>query len=44
MAYTAFMQANYRPGFTYGDFGPMFTAEFYEPAQWANIFKAAGAK
>jgi len=40
----AFMKNNYRPGFTYADFAPMFGAEFYNPDQWADIFKAAGAK
>ena len=39
-----FMQKNYRPGFTYADFAPMFTAEFYSPARWADIFSASGAK
>lgn len=37
-----FMKKNYRPGFTYQDFAPQFTAEFYDPEEWANIFKAAG--
>ena len=44
LAVVEFMQQNYRPDFTYADFGPMFTAEFYQPARWANIFKASGAK
>lgn len=39
-----FMAKNYRPGFTYADFGPMFGAEFFDPSQWADIFKASGAK
>uniref|UniRef100_A0A0B6ZTW4 alpha-L-fucosidase n=1 Tax=Arion vulgaris TaxID=1028688 RepID=A0A0B6ZTW4_9EUPU len=38
-----YMNQNYRPDFTYADFGPMFHAEFYNPAQWADIFQAAGA-
>ena len=38
-----FMNKNYRPGFTYQDFGPMFTAELYDPNQWADIFNASGA-
>ena len=42
--YVKFMTQNYRPDFTYGDFGPQFTAEFYDANQWADIFKAAGAK
>jgi len=39
-----FMKKNYPPDFTYADFAPMFKAEFYNPDQWADIFKAAGAK
>ena len=33
------MHKNYRPNFTYQDFANQFTAEFYDPKQWANIFK-----
>ena len=43
-AYVDFMEQNYPPDFTYADFGPMFRAEFYDPNQWADIFKASGAK
>ncbi|MEL6475622.1 MAG: alpha-L-fucosidase [Pseudomonadota bacterium] len=39
-----FMKRNYRPGFSYADFAPMFTAELFNPDQWADIFKASGAK
>jgi len=39
-----FMKNNYPPSFTYADFASMFKAEFYNPDQWADIFKAAGAK
>lgn len=39
-----FMKNNYRPDFTYADFAPEFTAEFYNPNEWADIFKAAGAQ
>jgi alpha-L-fucosidase len=39
-----FMKRNYRPDFTYADFAKQFTAEFYNPDQWADIFKASGAK
>ena len=39
-----FMTDNYRPGFTYADFAPMFHAEFFDPNEWADIFKASGAK
>ncbi len=43
-AIVKFMEKNYPPGFTYADFAPMFTAEFYDPNQWVELFKAAGAK
>ncbi|KAK7102827.1 hypothetical protein V1264_020994 [Littorina saxatilis] len=39
-----FMKDNYRPDFTYGDFGKEFTAEFFDADQWAKIFEASGAK
>ena len=39
-----FMQKNYRPDWTYADFAEQFTAEFYDPNQWADIFQASGAK
>ncbi|XP_067673731.1 alpha-L-fucosidase-like [Haliotis asinina] len=35
---------NYRPSFTYADFAPQFTAEFYNPDDWAEIFNASGAR
>ncbi|KAK3103969.1 hypothetical protein FSP39_023336 [Pinctada imbricata] len=40
----AFMQENYRPDFTYADFAPKFTSEFFNPEQWADIFQASGAQ
>ncbi|GIX73539.1 alpha-L-fucosidase [Caerostris darwini] len=42
--YLDFMNKNYKPGFSYPEFGPHFTAEFYEPEKWAEIFEASGAK
>ncbi|XP_066982311.1 alpha-L-fucosidase-like [Macrobrachium rosenbergii] len=39
-----FMEKNYRPNFTYPDFAPQFTAEFFDAHQWAGLFKASGAK
>lgn len=39
-----FMQKNYRPDFTYADFGPQFTAEFYNSDWWADVFNASGAR
>jgi len=43
-AYINFMMKNYKPGFTYQEFGPQFTAEFFDPVQWANIIQDSGAK
>ncbi|XP_043940762.1 tissue alpha-L-fucosidase-like [Protopterus annectens] len=43
-AYVDFMNRNYPPGFTYADFAPQFTAEFFDPDSWADLFQAAGAK
>ncbi|KAL8601465.1 hypothetical protein ACOMHN_000407 [Nucella lapillus] len=43
-AVVTFMEANYKPGFTYADFAPEFKAEFYDPYRWADIFNASGAK
>ena len=42
--YVNFMKANYPPNFTYGDFAAQFHAEFFDPEEWAEIFKASGAK
>ncbi|XP_067673730.1 alpha-L-fucosidase-like [Haliotis asinina] len=39
-----FRKDNYRPGFTYADFAAQFTAEFYNPDDWAEIFNASGAR
>jgi alpha-L-fucosidase len=39
-----FMNKNYPPGFTYGDFAKEFRAEFFDPNQWADILSASGAK
>ena len=39
-----FMNKNYPPGFTYADFAPKFTAEFFDADEWTNIFDVAGAK
>jgi len=39
-----FMEKNYRPDWTYADFASQFTAEFYNPDEWADLFKASGAK
>jgi len=39
-----FMRRNYPPNFTYQEFAPQFTAEFYNPAEWVELFKKAGAR
>ncbi|KAJ8301520.1 hypothetical protein KUTeg_020507 [Tegillarca granosa] len=39
-----FMEKNYRPDFQYQDFAEMLTAEFYNPKEWVEVFKASGAK
>lgn len=39
-----FMEKNYRPGFQYQDFAKMLTAEFYNPQEWVDVFKASGAR
>lgn len=43
-SYVDFMKKNYRPGFTYGDFANQFHAEFYDPKEWVEVFKDAGAR
>ncbi|XP_006862365.1 PREDICTED: tissue alpha-L-fucosidase [Chrysochloris asiatica] len=42
--YELFMRNNYPPGFSYADFGPQFTATFFDPEHWADLFRAAGAR
>ncbi|GAB3016365.1 alpha-L-fucosidase [Niabella terrae] len=39
-----FHRKNYGPNFKYQDFAGMFKAELFDPAAWASIIKAAGAK
>ncbi|KAK7484423.1 hypothetical protein BaRGS_00024308 [Batillaria attramentaria] len=39
-----FMTENYRPDWTYADFAEQFTAEFFDPYKWAEIFNASGAR
>lgn len=43
-AFRAFHNKNYGPNFSYQDFAPMFKAELFNPKQWADIFKNAGAQ
>ncbi|RUS75797.1 hypothetical protein EGW08_016424 [Elysia chlorotica] len=39
-----FMAKNYKPDFTYADFGRDFKAEFFNPSQWTEAFESSGAK
>lgn len=39
-----FHQKNYGSTFAYQQFEPMFKAEMFDPAQWADVFKRSGAK
>lgn len=38
------MEKNYPPGFTYQEFAKDFTAEFFDPTEWADLFKKSGAR
>lgn len=42
--YIDFMNENFKPNFSYADFGRMLTAEFFNPDQWADIIVGSGAK
>ncbi|KAG7211447.1 hypothetical protein KM043_010731 [Ampulex compressa] len=42
--YYNFMKERYPPRFTYQDFAPEFTAEFFNASQWSEMFQASGAK
>jgi alpha-L-fucosidase len=39
-----FHEKTYGKDFSYYDFGPMFTADLFNPDEWAEVFKNAGAK
>ncbi|XP_077982939.1 alpha-L-fucosidase-like [Glandiceps talaboti] len=39
-----FMKQNYKPGFQYQDFADQFTATFFDPNSWAELFQASGAR
>nr|CAD7407593.1 unnamed protein product [Timema cristinae] len=41
--FVTFMNDNYPPGFTYQNFAKEFTAEFFEPNDWADLFQLSGA-
>ncbi|CAN7950231.1 unnamed protein product, partial [Ixodes hexagonus] len=39
-----FMSQNYRPDFTYPEFAPQFTAQFFDPDRWVDLFYKSGAR
>ena len=39
-----YMKQNFPPDFTYADFASTFHAEFFNPDEWADIFKSARVK
>lgn len=43
-SYVEFMEKNYPPGFSYPEFGPMFTAEFFDPNAFAELVHNSGAR
>ena len=43
-AHAKFMEDFFKPGFSYQEFAPHFTAEFYNPDDWATLFRRSGAK
>lgn len=42
--YVEFMKRNYKPGFSYQEFAPSFTADFFDANEWAQLFAKSGAK
>ncbi|KAL3266997.1 hypothetical protein HHI36_011145 [Cryptolaemus montrouzieri] len=42
--YVNYVEKNYPPDFSYQEFAKDFTAEFFEPTVWADLFKKSGAK
>ncbi len=40
---TRFMRDHFGEDFVYSDFAPLFHAELFDPDEWANLFKRAGA-
>ncbi|MGW8265387.1 MAG: alpha-L-fucosidase [Longimicrobiales bacterium] len=41
---TRFLRENYGPDFQYRDFAPLFKAELFDPAEWADLFRRSGAR
>lgn len=42
--YNNYMTKYYPPNFSYQEFAKDFTAEFFDPDQWADLFKNSGAR
>ena len=42
--YVDFMKQNYPPGFTYQDFGPQLSMEFFNASSFADVIADSGAK
>lgn len=38
------MNKNFKPGFTYQEFAPQFTAEHFDANEWAKLFEDSGAR
>ena len=43
-SYSDFVARTESPQWTYADYAPRFQAEFFDPAQWAALFAASGAR
>lgn len=39
-----YMTKNYKPGTSYAELAPAFTAEFFDPDYWADLFEKSGAR
>jgi len=39
-----FMRENFGEDFEYADFAPLFRAELFDPQEWADLFRRAGAR
>lgn len=42
--YVDYMNKNFKPGFTYQEFSPQFTAELFDALEWAKLFEQSGAR
>jgi len=43
-SHVEYMKNNFKPGFTYQEFAPQFTAEHFNATEWAELFEQSGAK